>query len=99
MDKREIIELICNYANEVSSFLKFENVYLYGSYANGTAGKFSDIDVAFIVDSCDEYYETLVKLNKTANKYNDAIEPVIMIRNQDRSGFLSTVSKTGLLVA
>ena len=99
MDKKEVIGLVRRYAKEASGFLAFEKVYLYGSYAAGTAGRYSDIDVAFVVKSCDNYYDLLVKLNKTADKYSDAIEPVIIFSEGDRSGFSETVFRTGLLVA
>ncbi|NLW47295.1 MAG: hypothetical protein GXY86_08165 [Firmicutes bacterium] len=44
MDKNAVIDRVKRYANLVCNYFPVQKVILYGSYANGTAGKYSDID-------------------------------------------------------
>ena len=74
-------------------------VYLFGSYARGTATKDSDIDIAIIVRQLpDDYLHTMAMLWKLTRGVSDDIEPVLLTADDDRSGFLSTVRKTGIAV-
>jgi len=44
-----VIEETRRYANEVRRHLPVEKLYLFGSYAKGTADEESDVDVAFFL--------------------------------------------------
>ena len=75
------------------------DVFLYGSYARGTATKDSDIDIAIIVRQLpDDYLRTMATLWKLTRGVSDDIEPVLLTADDDKSGFLSTVRKTGIAV-
>ena len=78
-------------------------VYLFGSYAKGTAKPSSDIDIAVILPpGVDyepvEYYKRCGKLNLAALGIDDRIEALVKAC-VDRSGFLNTIYATGVRVA
>ena len=97
MDQEKVLNIAKGYADSVRRILPVKNVYLYGSYARGTAGKYSDIDIAVIVDELPEDYLGTLKLlwRLTRDECVD-IEPVLLNGREDRSGFLATVLKTGI---
>ena len=97
MDQEKVLNIAKGYADSVRRVLPVKNVYLYGSYARGTAGKDSDIDIAVIVDELPEDYLGTLKLlwRLTRDECAD-IEPVLLCGREDRSGFLATVLKTGI---
>ncbi len=97
MDQREVLRIAKEYASSVRKVLPESGFYLYGSYARGNAGRDSDIDIAVIVDELPEdYLGTLALLWRlTRGDYID-IEPVLLKSSEDKSGFLSTVLKTGI---
>ncbi len=51
--------------------------YLFGSFATNKQRKYSDIDIAFIIDNLseEEKFETQVNLLVLASKYDTRIEP------------------------
>ena len=74
-------------------------VILYGSYAKGTGRKHSDIDVAVVVDKIeDDFLMSEVKLYKLRRKVDERIEPVLLERDNDISGFLAEILKSGEVV-
>ncbi|GHU72200.1 hypothetical protein AGMMS49992_07650 [Clostridia bacterium] len=48
LTKDEAIDIARRYTNFIDKQIPVENAYLFGSYAKGTADKFSDIDVAIV---------------------------------------------------
>jgi len=75
MDKREAIRIAKRYADTVSLFYKVEKVIMFGSYANGTQKKDSDIDLAIVLNSIDDKFETQVELLKLRTDEDLLIEP------------------------
>jgi len=74
-------------------------VVLYGSHAKGTAGKNSDIDIAVIVDKFDgDYLKISAELFNLVRSVNKRIEPVLLCREYDKSGFLENVLKNGKII-
>lgn len=99
MDKREVIEKVRKYADLVSIHFPVRYVILYGSYAKGTVRKDSDIDVAVVVDKIDEdFLMSEVKLYRLRRKVDERIEPVLLEKDNDKSGFLEEILKTGEVV-
>ena len=99
MAENEVIEIAKEYADQVREIMKTKAIILYGSHAKGTATKDSDIDIAVIVDKIDADYLTVVsKLWSLTRDVNDEIEPVLMLADDDQSGFLHTVRSTGIAV-
>jgi predicted nucleotidyltransferase len=72
-------------------------IVLFGSYATGKQTINSDIDIAVIVNKIDGDFLLLSKqLNKFTRNIDSRIEPVLIQNDEDRSGFLSTILKTGI---
>lgn len=97
MDKNEIVDKIRKYKVLLDEHFDIESVYLFGSYAKDTYNDDSDIDVAIIVNDLEgDYFMTIPKLWKLRRQVDDRIEPLLFRKNQDRSGFLSEIKKTGI---
>ena len=74
-------------------------VVLYGSYARGTAKKNSDIDIAVVVEKFrGNYLEASAELFNLVRAVNKRIEPVLLCRENDKSGFLKNVLKHGKII-
>ena len=104
MDKREdIIQKVRNYQALVkeSDFpMPIEAVYLFGSYAKGTANKNSDIDVALVVDHFDgDYFEVIPPIWLLRESIDFRIEPHVIARTPDYTGFLDEIRRTGVQIA
>jgi len=99
MDNREIINKLINYKLLVSKHFDIDELVLYGSYAKGTQNADSDIDVAIVVNSIDQDFFTYAPLLwKLKREIDDRIEPILIEKNSDESGFLKEVLKTGLII-
>jgi uncharacterized protein len=98
MDKK-IIEIAGLYAEKVKNYLPVEMVILYGSYARGTARKTSDIDIAVVVDKFKgDYLKVSTDLFGLVRSVNKRIEPVLLCRSADKSGFLDSILKYGKVI-
>ena len=96
LDKTTAIGLARRYASEVEKHFKPQAVVLYGSYAKGTAGEYSDIDIAVILDGfTGDYLETSKQLYKLRRDISADIEPVLLDSTADESGFVAEVLRTG----
>lgn len=76
MDKTQTPEV----AVEYSVFLRriypsIKKIYLFGSYAKGTHGENSDIDLAIIFDKLSDAFDMQVELMKMRRKFDTRIEP------------------------
>ena len=104
MDKREdIIEKVKDYQTLVkqSNFpMPIEAVYLFGSYAKGTANKDSDIDVALVVNHFDgDFFEVIPPIWRLTENVDFRIEPHVIARDTDYAGFLNEIQHTGIRVS
>jgi len=103
MDKREdIIEKVKDYQTLVkkSNFpIPIEAVYLFGSYAKGTANKDSDIDVALIVNHFDgDFFDIIPPIWRLRENVDFRIEPHVIARDTDYAGFLDEIQSTGIQI-
>ena len=104
MDQRKtIIDKVKTYRKLVDSDfpLKIDQYWLFGSFANGSSHEDSDIDVALVVDKFDDsynFFETEPILWKLSEKVDYRIEPHLIARNTDFSGFLTEINKTGIRI-
>ncbi len=99
MDKREVINKLLNYKLLVSKHFDIDKVVLFGSYAKGNPKEDSDIDVAIIVNSISkDYFSYAPLLWKLRREIDDRIEPILIEKNHDESGFLSEILNTGLII-
>ena len=79
--------------------MDFEEMILFGSYAKGNAHKNSDVDVAIVVETLSgDYFSTRPLLWKIRREVDDRIEPVLIEKDHDESGFLSEIMKTGVTI-
>jgi len=99
MDNREIIEKLIRYKKLVSAYFDIDKVVLYGSYAKGNQNENSDIDVAIIVNSINQdFFSYAPILWKLRREIDDRIEPILIEKNNDESGFLIEIMRTGLVI-
>ncbi len=99
MDKREVIEKLNRYKILLAQNFKLDQLVLFGSYAKGSQHEDSDIDVAVVVKSIDkDFFEYAPLLWKLRREIDDRIEPILIERDNDKSGFLQEVLRTGLII-
>lgn len=101
MDKEKVRKLVEEYAKVVVTNMVVNKVILYGSYARGDFRKDSDIDVAVIVPRSsvsDDVLKDMAKLFKLRRTISNDIEPVLLIDEDDTSGFLESISQYGEVV-
>lgn len=76
-----------------------EMVILFGSHLRGTATRDSDIDVAVVVDRIrGDYLQLSAGLFDMVRDVDKRIEPVLLSRSQDRSGFLENILQHGKII-
>jgi predicted nucleotidyltransferase len=98
MDNK-IVEIVRLYAERVKELLPVEMVIIYGSHARGTASESSDIDVAVVVEKITgDYLQMSAELFRLVRSVNKRIEPILLCRSHDRSGFLESIMKKGKIV-
>lgn len=101
MDKEKARKLVEEYAKIVISNMAVNKIILYGSYARGDFRKDSDIDVAVVVPRSsisDDILKDMAKLFKLRRSISTDIEPVLIIDEDDPSGFLENISQYGEVV-
>jgi len=103
MDKREdIIDKVKYYGKALkeSNFpMQIEQVYLFGSYAKGNPHKDSDIDVALVVNQWQgDYFEVMPMLWRVRRDVDMRIEPHVIVPQEDYTGFLNEIQRTGILI-
>jgi len=99
LDKAEVINKLKKYKKLLSEHLLFDELILFGSYAKGTSGTDSDMDVAVVVDSLQgDYFLIRPLLWKLRREIDDRIEPIILGKRYDASGFLSEIKKYGIQI-
>ena len=97
MDKAEAINKIRQYRILLKDYFDIDKVYLFGSYAKETNKEDSDIDVAIVVNSMKGDYFTITPLIwKLRRQIDDRIEPILIEKNNDISGFLEEIQKSGI---
>ena len=99
MAQDEVLNIAKEYADAVRSIMQTSGVFLYGSYAKGTATEDSDIDIAVVVDQIPgDYLNIVSKLWSLTRDVSQEIEPVLLTTADNQSGFLQTVKRTGIAV-
>ncbi len=94
----DVINLIKKFINLISEEISLREVYLFGSYANGDAGKYSDIDLAIVSDDFEgSRFWDKKKLNKYLLKSSSDIEihPFTSEDFQDTDPFVLEIKRTG----
>ncbi len=98
MDEK-IIESIIQLEGRAKNIIEFVKVVFYGSYSRSDNTIDSDIDVAFVVDGIKgNYLDVWVKLFELADKIDNRIEPIILNKKNDRSGYLAKILREGKII-
>lgn len=103
-NKNRIKNIINRYYKVIKAKYKIDYMLLYGSYANGKANKYSDIDLAIILDEFKENYLEIIEFLSLARKYAKSIdiEPVVYstkeYKNTEKGTFLDEIKRTGKLI-
>ena len=94
--------IINQYVSEVKAVLPIDKVYMYGSYANGTAEWDSDVDLCFFSDSFTpgdiiEITGRLFELKRQYNKYI-CLEPNAfpLSELENDNPFVKEILRTGI---
>jgi uncharacterized protein len=99
MDKEQVIELVKRYADIIKEYFDISRVVLFGSYIKGTQKEWSDIDVAvFLKEKSEDIINDEFKLYKLRRDINSRIEPVILNEENDPTGFVKEVLRTGIVI-
>jgi len=99
MDKTELINKLTQYKSLLTKYFDLDCLILFGSYAKGTQREESDIDVAVIVNSIQGVFFTYAPLLwKLRREIDDRIEPILIDKNDDVSGFLHEIKKNGIVI-
>ena len=99
MGNEEVIEKLKIYKQLLSKHMEFDEMILFGSYASGNPREDSDVDVAIIVETLTgDYFSTRPLLWRIRREVDDRIEPVLIEKSRDESGFLSEIMKTGVAI-
>ncbi len=94
-----INEKIERYARLVVDVIPVSMIVLYGSYAKGMERKDSDIDVAVVVDDLNgDFLETSARLFSLCRLVDSNIEPKLVVKRNNRSGFLESIMKYGRVI-
>ena len=99
MDTAEVIEKLTKYKQLLRKQIKFDQLILFGSYAKGTAHADSDVDVAVIVDELkQDYFTTRPLLWKIRREIDVRIEPILLEKKSDDSGFIKEIIEYGIII-
>jgi len=99
MDKEQAVEKVKRYAEAVRQNFPVTKIILYGSYAKKTAKKGSDIDVAVVLRRFEgDWLLSRAKLFELRWDIDPMIEPVLLEEENDPSGFLADILKTGEII-
>ena len=99
MDQEAVLSIAKEYVAAVRKVMGATSIFLYGSYAKGTATKDSDIDIAVVVNQIPgDYLDAVSVLWKLTRSVSQEIEPVLLTPDDQKSGFLQVVQNTGIAV-
>jgi predicted nucleotidyltransferase len=91
MAQRKPPKTVLEYINHLKkSYPDLRKVYMFGSFAKGSAGRDSDIDLAMVFDDVADSFDRQVQLMKIRRQYDARIEPhVFRVADFDKSNPLA----------
>ena len=99
MDKKTVINYVKQYADIVRQRFPVKKVILYGSYVQDSPREDSDIDVAVVLHHIEgDFLHSATELFRLRRGLDSRIEPVLFEENNDKSGFLEEIIKTGEII-
>ncbi len=99
VDKGEVRERVRRFADKVRAEMPVRQIILFGSYVHGTPHEWSDIDVAVITEPVEHWLDTAAShLFHLRRDIDSMIEPILFDSEEDRSGFLAEIRRTGEII-
>ncbi len=99
MDKSQAIDKVKKFSDVVVEKYSPEKIVLFGSYAKGNYNENSDIDVAVIVDHVEgDFLDNEANLYRIRRDIDFSLEPLLFIKDSDKSGFLDYILKNGEII-
>ena len=99
MDSETAINSAIEFANRAAAMFRPQEVVLFGSQVNGKSNMESDIDIAVVFDLLDNTrLEKAFQLYKLRRNIDTRIEPVLVQKNNDSSGFYNHIKATGKIL-
>ena len=99
LDKGTVIDTVKRYAEAVKREFSPSAIILFGSCVNGNPHENSDIDVGIVFnDFTGDWLETSARLWRLRHNISFDIEPHLLDKANDKSGFVSHVMKTGQII-
>lgn len=96
----EIIESVSNFKRIISSMIKIEKVFLYGSYSTGTYKNESDIDICIIANENTNPYLLMRDITRKIIEVDVRIEPVVFLsedfHDDQPRGLLREIKEHGI---
>ena len=100
MDQKQALRKVKQFAQLVRQHLPVCDVLLYGSYAKGGARRYSDIDVAIVVDEyVGDLFGMKARLFRLRRDIDVRIEPLLLERKHDPARFVEEIVRTGKVIA
>ena len=98
MDKKKALKIARRYAETVSRHYPVSKIILFGSYADDTNRKDSDIDLAIVLESVEDVFDTQVELMQLRTDEDLLIEPHPFTLEDFNSSnpFVSEILKNGI---
>lgn len=97
MDRKAAVRKARAYVRLAGRIVESDRNYLFGSYAAGTAGVDSDLDVGIIVSHLQgDYFDLLTRLYRLRGKVDVRIEPHLVVEDADPLGFSCEIERTGI---
>jgi predicted nucleotidyltransferase len=99
-DTETVMQITKEYANIVRNAMPIDKVFLYGSYAKGTATELSDVDVCFFLDFGKKQREDIMLelLGLIHEHKKAAFEPIAFPTSeiQNDNPFVKEILRTGV---
>jgi predicted nucleotidyltransferase len=100
LDAKTINQTVSNYVSDVKNAMPIDRVFLFGSYAKGTADADSDIDLCFFLRDFENKstFDILSVLCRMTRKYRGVdIEPHVFPTSelQNDNPFVKEILQTG----
>jgi predicted nucleotidyltransferase len=102
MDQEQALKIARAFLDAVrASGYRVQAAFLFGSASRGSAGPDSDIDIALALDGMANSFDTQVALMRLRRSIDLRIEPhpFASMHEDDPSGFLAEILKSGIRIA
>ena len=88
-------EQIQQLVNEIAENYKPEKIYLFGSYANGTPTKDSDIDLFIVKETNERWIDRRVAVRRSIKNYISAMDIIVYTPKEieEAMGYVVNIGK------